>query len=107
MAAIQDDKFVKTQNHNDRFLKWTMEKLRSLGLIVPDSFGNFVLVRFPNGKNEKDNDKSVEKADAHLKSCGIIVRRLAGYGLPDALRVTIGTEEEMKSVVNSITEFLN
>ena len=98
---------VCTQNHNHRFLKWTQEKLRSLGLVVPDSFGNFVLVKFPTNKNEKDNDKSAEKADAHLKSCGIIVRRLAGYGLPDALRVTIGTEEEMKSVINSITEFLN
>jgi|TARA_Y100000814_G_scaffold216138_1_gene160861 histidinol-phosphate aminotransferase len=108
LAAIQDDEFVKSsQNHNHKLLKWTQEKLRSLGLIVPDSFGNFVLVRFPNSKNEKDNDKSAEKADAHLKSCGIIVRRLAGYGLPDALRVTIGTEEEMKSVINSITEFLN
>ena len=108
LAAIQDDEFVKnSQNHNDRFLKWTTEKLRSLGLVVPDSYGNFVLVNFPNGKNGKDHDKSAEKADAHLNSCGIIVRRLAGYGLPDALRVTIGTEEEMKSVVNSITEFLN
>ena len=108
LAAIQDDEFVKkSQNHNDRFLKWTTEKLRSLGLVVPDSFGNFVLVRFPNGENEKDDHKSAENADAHLKSCGIIVRRLAGYGLPDALRITIGTEEEMMSVINSITEFLN
>ena len=57
LAAIQDDEFVKSsQNHNHRLLKWTQEKLRSLGLIVPDSFGNFVLVRFPNSKNEKDND---------------------------------------------------
>ena len=108
LAAIQDDEFVKkSQNHNDRSLKWTTEKLRSLGLVVPDSFGNFVLVRFPNGENEKDDHKSAENADAHLKSCGIIVRRLAGYGLPDALRITIGTEEEMMSVINSITEFLN
>ena len=96
-----------TKPIDDRFLKWTTEKLRSLGLVVPDSYGNFVLVSFPNGKNGKDHDKSAEKADAHLNSCGIIVRRLAGYGLADSLRITIGTEEEMKSVINSINEFLN
>ena len=39
------------------------------------------------------------------KSRGIIVRRLAGYGLPYALRVTIGTEEEMKSVDTGLWSF--
>ena len=45
-------------------------------------------------------------ADNFLKSKGIIVRRLAGYGLPDALRISIGLEEEMRQVVNALAAFL-
>ncbi len=43
--------------------------------------------------------------DELLKSRGIIVRRVAGYGLPDALRVTVGTEDENRKVVAALAAF--
>jgi histidinol-phosphate aminotransferase len=45
-------------------------------------------------------------ADAFLKSKGIIMRRVAGYGLPNALRMTIGTESDNRAVVAGLAAFL-
>ena len=102
VAALDDDAFVaKAKAHNTRWRRWTMETLQQLGLIVPDSHCNFVVVRFP-GTNGHD----ANAADAYLKTKGIIVRKMAGYGLPDALRITIGTEEEMRLVVDTLGAFM-
>ena len=50
--------------------------------------------------------KDANAANAFLKSHGIIVRGLSGYGLPDALRVSIGQEDEMRLVVSLLQEFM-
>ena len=47
-----------------------------------------------------------DAADKFLKSRAIIVRRVAAYGLPDCLRVTIGTEAENRAVVAALAEFV-
>ncbi len=101
LAAVEDLEFLaKSVAHNEAWLAWLTEELRALGLTVPESFGNFVLVRFPETPGQ-----DAEAADAHLKSKGIIVRRMGGYGLPDALRITIGLEDEMRAVVQALQEF--
>ena len=102
VAAIQDTAFTdRARRHNDEWLPWFSERCRALGLDVPPSVGNFVLVRFP-GKDRKGADTAL----AHLNSRGIIPRRMGGYGLPDSLRITIGTEAEMEAVVAALTEFM-
>ena len=65
------------------------------------SVANFVLVHFP-----EDSEKSAEKADLFLQDRGIIVRRLLSYGLPDALRITIGNDEEMNAVLEALKDFM-
>jgi histidinol-phosphate aminotransferase len=45
-------------------------------------------------------------AYAHLQSRGILTRKVAAYGLPEHLRITIGTEEEMRAVVVAVKEYL-
>jgi histidinol-phosphate aminotransferase len=37
---------------------------------------------------------------------GIILRRVAAYGFPNALRLSVGTEEENRLVVAALAEFL-
>lgn len=64
------------------------------------SVTNFILVHFP-----KEN-KTAEQADIFLQSRGIIVRRVASYGLPDALRMTIGNDEEMTMLLNALKDFM-
>lgn len=101
-AAMADVGFLeRTRAHNDAWLKRTRDAVRQLGLFVPEGVGNFILVRFPEvpGKTAAD-------ADAHLKSDGIIVRQIGGYGLPDCLRISIGTGDEMEVVIASLRRFM-
>jgi histidinol-phosphate aminotransferase len=101
-AAVRDQAFTqRVRAHNDQWLPWTTAKLRELGLSVTDSVGNFVLVCFGAFP-----EHGAEAADAFLKGDGIIVRRMAGYGLPECLRITVGAEDEMKAVVDSLARFL-
>ena len=101
-AAVRDAAFTdRVRVHNRKWLPWTRNRLMDLGLSVTDSVGNFVLVSF-----DSIADRNAEDADAFLKKNGIIVRRMAGYGLPECLRITIGTEREMTAVVDTLTTFL-
>ena len=83
-------------------MPWLTEQLTGLGLRVTPSVGNFLLVHFP-----EDPAKSAEKADAYLTSKGYILRRVTGYGFPNALRLSIGSEEANRGVVAALSEFLS
>ena len=63
------------------------------------SVGNFVLIHF-------SGPKDAAAADEFLKSRGIILRRVAAYGLPACLRMTIGTEDDNRKVVAALASFL-
>ncbi|WP_419799082.1 MAG: histidinol-phosphate transaminase [Terasakiella sp.] len=102
-AALDDDLFVaKTRKHNTQWLRWTEEECRKLGLTCTTSYANFALVRFPHQEGH-----SSRAADEFLRSKGIIVRAMAAYGLGDCLRVSIGTEDEMKAFMGALTEFMS
>ncbi|MRG55153.1 histidinol-phosphate transaminase [Phyllobacterium sp. SYP-B3895] len=101
-AAIRDRAHVDAAvAFNEKWLPWLTEQLTALGLRVTPSVGNFLLVHFPD-----DPAKSAEKADAYLTSKGYILRRVGGYGFPNALRLTIGSEEANRGVVAALSEFL-
>ncbi len=102
IAAIEDRGHQEAAiAHNERWLPWLQGELEQLGLKVTPSVGNFLLVHFP-----ADPAKGAASADAFLKSRAIIVRRVAGYGLPNALRITIGTEADNRAVAAALGEFL-
>ena len=44
-------------------------------------------------------------ADAFLRTRGIIVRKVGGYGLPHCLRITVGSAEEVGLVIDALTGF--
>lgn len=56
--------------------------LRSRGLFVFPSQTNFLLVRFGEDAN---------RIDDAMRARGIVLRPMGGYGLPDCLRITVGT----------------
>jgi histidinol-phosphate aminotransferase len=102
VAAIEDGAHVETARaHNERWLVWLTAEIRKLGLEVTPSIANFVLIHFPTapGRTAKD-------ADAFLTSRGLILRRLDAYHLPQALRMTVGSEEANKLVVAALAEFM-
>jgi len=102
IASIRDREHIaRSVAHNEQWLAWLTEEFTKLGLRVTPSVGNFILVHFPEtGKH------SAAKADDCLTARGYILRRVAGYGFPNALRMTVGTEEANRGVVAALTEFL-
>ncbi len=102
IAALEDSAHVeKSIAHNARWLAWLTDTIGKLGLKVTPSVANFVLIHFPEAKGQTAVD-----ADAFLTKRGLILRRVSGYGLPDALRLTVGTEEANRLVVKALAEFL-
>lgn len=100
VAALEDvDHIAASRDHNARWLAWLRQQIGGLGLEVPPSAGNFVLVRFP--------DKA--RADAaydFLFSRGVITRLMGGYGLPESIRITVGLEDENRALVDALAEHL-
>lgn len=102
IAAIEDREHEdKSVIHNAHWLAKTSAALKALGLGVTPSVGNFALVHFPDEAGRRAPD-----ADAFLTRRGVILRRMEGYGLPNALRLTIGSEEANNAVVAALTDFL-
>src|SRR5690606_41389341 len=92
-----DLEFVaKSYAENLQGLRQLEEGARTLGLEWIPSFGNFVSVRV--GK----------AADVYkrLLRRGVIVRPVGGYGLPEHLRVTVGTPEENDRFLSALSASL-
>lgn len=102
VASMLDRDHVQTSvEHNLKWLEWITAELEKLGLRVTPSVGNFILIHFP-----QDDGKSAARADEYLGTRGYLLRRVTGYGFPNALRMSIGTEEANRGVVAALTEFL-
>jgi histidinol-phosphate aminotransferase len=101
-AAMEDTAHIDAAAaHNDRWLPWLTSEIGRLGIEVTPSVANFLLMHFP-----ADGPRSADAADAHLKSRGLILRRVKAYGLPNAIRLTIGTEAENRAVVAALGAFM-
>ncbi|MEC9368040.1 MAG: histidinol-phosphate transaminase [Pseudomonadota bacterium] len=103
VAALADTAHVeKAVAHNDKWLGWLATEIGKLGLEVTPSAANFLLVHFPRTKGRTAVD-----ADAALQQRRIILRRVAAYGFPDGLRLTVGTEAENRAVVEALETFMS
>jgi histidinol-phosphate aminotransferase len=102
IAAIHDDAHVASAvSHNETWLSWLAKEIEALGLRVTPSVGNFMLIHFP-----QEAGRTAREADAFLTGRGLILRRIDGYGLPHALRLTIGSEEANRLVVEALRDFM-
>lgn len=98
LAALQDEAFVHHAHNENAKIKASFEAaLAGIGLHVYPSAGNFILVKF--GPNAED-------VRLKLKDRGILVRQMGAYKLPECLRITIGTAEDMQTVVGALKEIL-
>ncbi|WP_421782948.1 histidinol-phosphate transaminase [Kiloniella litopenaei] len=101
VAAIKDKEHIaRSKELNNRLLNWFRQQVSKLGLGTHDSVGNFVLVNFGSGERAAE-------ALTFLKNKGVLVRGMSAYGLAEHIRISIGTEEEMRVVVDSLTAFIN
>jgi histidinol-phosphate aminotransferase len=101
-AAIRDRAFTaRSVAHNLDWLARVSEALTNLGLTVTPSVANFVLIHFPDIDGKRATD-----ADDFLTSRGFILRAVRAYGFPNALRMTIGSEEANTGTIAALTEFM-
>ena len=102
VAAMRDTTHVeRSRAHNTQWLGWLSEEISKLGLKVTPSVANFILIHFPDTPN-----KTAKDADAFLTKRGLILRAVGAYKLPNALRMSVGTEEANRLVVAALKEFL-
>jgi len=102
IAAMADkDHLAASLAHTTKWRQWLTDEARAMGLNVPDSIGNFILAGFPG-----TNGHTGPNADAYLRANGIIVRRQDPVGLTDYLRITIGTESEMRVTRDALATFM-
>jgi len=102
VAAIEDTAHQEMwKGHTEKWGNWLTEEIGKLGLKVTPSVANFVLIHFPTEKG-----KTSAEADAFLTKRGLVLRALNNYRLPHALRMTIGTEEANRLVVEGLRDFM-
>lgn len=101
-AAVRDQAFVeKAVEHNLLWLDKLSHAFETIGLKVTPSVTNFILIHFPHV-----DGKRAPEADAFLTSRGYILRAVKGYGFPNALRMTVGSEEANRGVIETLGEFM-
>ena len=94
-AALDDHAFVrKSYELNLAGMAQLTAGIKALGLEFIPSYGNFVTVKVGDAKT----------VNLALLKAGVIVRPIAGYGLPEWLRVTVGLESENARFLSSLKQ---
>ena len=98
-AAVRDTAHTeRCRAENAKWRDWLAGALAGHGVPSDTSKANFILARFTDAAE-------ADAADAHLRDVGIIVRKVAGYGLPHCLRITVGDEAACRRVAHAIVQF--
>ncbi|MEO8386432.1 MAG: histidinol-phosphate transaminase, partial [Betaproteobacteria bacterium] len=93
VAALGDDDFIReSRRANDAGLSLLKAEFAKRGLATIPAYGNFITFKIDNAKRVFES----------LLKQGVIVRPIAGYGLPDYLRVTIGTEAQNRRFIAAL-----
>lgn len=100
VAALAEKGWIeKSVAHNTEWRAKVAAALTAAGIKVWPSEGNFLLVDFGSAPK-------AQAANDAMKQRGLIVRAMGGYGLPQCLRITIGTAEECTMVIEALTAFM-
>ena len=95
ILALEDKEHLnKVIKNNEEIKKWFETELKKINIKTFPSEGNFSFIEM--------SEEDAKKISTDLSNSGIIIRQLDSYGLPNCLRITIGTNEEMKQTINSL-----
>ncbi len=101
VASLADAAHIEAAiEHNNRWLPWLADGISILGIDMTPSVGNFLLLEFRDGA-----ERSAAAADVFLRGRGFILRAMRAYGLPNCMRLTVGSEEANRGVVSALAEF--
>ncbi|MFA4905810.1 MAG: histidinol-phosphate transaminase [Candidatus Margulisiibacteriota bacterium] len=98
VAALGDKGFLdKTLKNNSEGKKYLYAELDKLGLDYKKTEANFIFINIK---------KSADEIFLKLMAEGVIIRPLTSFGLPEAIRVSIGTKEQNEKFVSTLMEVL-
>ena len=101
LAALDDlEHLDKTIKLNQDEMNLMVSNLNEIEIDFIPSVANFITIVFES----RDN---VINLVQYLLENGIIVRDLIGFGLPNCIRISIGTKKENKIFINKVREYLN
>jgi histidinol-phosphate aminotransferase len=86
---------VRRDNASER--DWLRTQLLDRGLAVAPSQTNFLLADF---------GRDATALESALVARGVVLRPMAGYGLPDCLRITVGLRQENTRLLAALDEVL-
>ncbi len=99
VEAVKDKAYFEEQLAKIKATReWTKKELSALGFSFPDSQSNFILATHP--------DYGAKALFEALKEADIYVRYLSGERLKNYLRISIGTDEEMKTLIDFLKEYM-
>jgi histidinol-phosphate aminotransferase len=102
IAAVEDKAHLEAAAaHNELWLPWLTREIAALGLEVLPSVANFIAIRFPD-----EAGRTAADADRFLTARGLVLRAIGAYGMPQFLRLTIGSEEANRLVVAALGDFV-
>lgn len=97
-AALDDDQHVKrSREMNQAGMVYLAEACRKRGLDFIPSAGNFLAIDF---------SRPAEGLFQSMMQQGVIVRPISNYGMPDFLRVTVGSEYENRRFIEVLDKVL-
>ncbi len=101
IGALSDKEFLhKSLEVNSRGLTFMTKALKELDVEVVPSEANFVMF-------VRESEEDVNFIFKELLKQGIIVRPLKSFGLPNCIRVSIGTQEENLSFIDGLKRVLS
>ena len=98
MAILDNDYYMDNCKKIIATREYTQIKLKELGFEVTDSKANFIFA-----KSDKIGGKELYQK---LKERGILIRHFDKEKIKDYNRITVGTQEEMETLISAITEIL-
>ncbi len=97
MAALDDiTHLVETKEMVEQGIQYFERELTALGLETVPTAANFIMVKTGNGRS----------VFQELQKRKVIVRPMDPYGLPEHIRITIGTPEQNQKVLSALQEVL-
>jgi histidinol-phosphate aminotransferase len=102
IAALADEDFAERSiAYVEDGRRRLADFLRQRGVQAIPSFANFVTAIFPT-----EGSRAAATVDEALAGRGILVRSLGNYGLPHALRITIGADQAMQRLYAALDDIL-
>ena len=106
-AMLDSDHMQKVCMQTVATRKQFQRDIEAMGLQALPANGNFLLMLVPNNWPSEANRHDADDICENLRQQGIVIRPTRGFGIPNGLRVTIGTPEEMQILTSVLRAFVN